>query len=308
MKSFRLLLLLLAVTIAAPSVQAKGYSKACGCDKGKTKCELIFGCEPHVLVVSHRGDWRNYPENSLEAIESCIEMGVDMVEIDVAKTKDGHLILMHDKTIDRTTSKKGLVSDYTLAEIRELKMRNGMGRVTRQFTVPTLEEAMLVAKNKIIVNLDKADKYFDQVYEILKRTKTLDQTIIKSKNSYASLCKRYGDIMDDMIYMPMVKLNESSTFADVEEVLNEKHPIYAIGYTHENKQLLLAIKERLEANGSRIWMNTLWETQSGVRCDDRALKDPDKNWGFLVEEFGANVIQTDRPAMMLKYFEAKGYR
>lgn len=55
-----------------------------------------------VLVVSHRADWRNAPENSLQAIRNCIEMGVDMVEIDLKKTKDGHLILMHDKTIDRT--------------------------------------------------------------------------------------------------------------------------------------------------------------------------------------------------------------
>lgn len=47
-----------------------------------------------VLVVAHRADWRNAPENSVQAIRNCIEMGVDMVEIDLKKTKDGHLIFM----------------------------------------------------------------------------------------------------------------------------------------------------------------------------------------------------------------------
>ena len=73
-----------------------------------------------VLVVSHRADWRNAPENSLQAIKNCIEMGVDMIEIDLKKTKDGHLILMHDKKIDRTTTGKGLPQDYTLEEIKEV--------------------------------------------------------------------------------------------------------------------------------------------------------------------------------------------
>ena len=48
----------------------------------------------NVIVISHRGDWRNYPENSLEAMASSIAMGVDMVEMDVAKTKDNQLIIM----------------------------------------------------------------------------------------------------------------------------------------------------------------------------------------------------------------------
>ena len=49
-----------------------------------------------ILVVSHRADWRNAPENSLQGIQNCIDMGVDMVEIDLKKTKDGHLIIMHN--------------------------------------------------------------------------------------------------------------------------------------------------------------------------------------------------------------------
>ena len=80
------------------------------------------------VVVSHRGDWRNAPENSIQAIQNCIDMGVNMVEIDIKKTKDNVLILMHDQTLDRTTSGKGKPEDYTLAELKQLRLkRKNMG-------------------------------------------------------------------------------------------------------------------------------------------------------------------------------------
>ena len=56
-----------------------------------------------IIVIAHRGNWHNAPENSLQAIQNSIEMGVDMVEIDIRETKDGKLVLMHDQSIDRTT-------------------------------------------------------------------------------------------------------------------------------------------------------------------------------------------------------------
>lgn len=104
-----------------------------------------------VMVVAHRADWRNAPENSLQAIQNCIEMGIDMVEIDLKKTKDGHLILMHDKTINRTTTGKGKASDYTLEELRRYHLRNGAGHKTRH-VIPTFEEVMLLCKGKILVH------------------------------------------------------------------------------------------------------------------------------------------------------------
>ena len=66
-----------------------------------------------VLVVAHRGNWSIAPENSLAAIDSAIQMKVDIVEIDIRKTKDGELVLMHDDTVDRTTNGTGKVKDKT---------------------------------------------------------------------------------------------------------------------------------------------------------------------------------------------------
>ena len=109
-----------------------------------------------VLVVAHRAYWRSLaPENSLAAIDSAIRLKMDMVELDVWKTKDNHLVLMHDPTVDRTTDGKGRVADMTLAEIKRLRLKDKDGKLTTQ-RVPTLREALLLAKGKIMINLDKA--------------------------------------------------------------------------------------------------------------------------------------------------------
>ena len=131
-----------------------------------------------VLVVAHRGNWSIAPENSLAAIDSAIRMKVDIVEIDIRKTKDGQLVLMHDDTVDRTTNGTGKVKDKTLAEIKQLRLKDKDGRLT-EHTVPTLEEALLAAKGQIMVNLDKAYSIFDDVYVILKKTDTADLVIMK---------------------------------------------------------------------------------------------------------------------------------
>lgn len=75
----------------------------------RIKAELQQSTSKNVMVVAHRGAWRLAPENSIAAIEECIEMGVDIVEIDVRKTKDQQLIVMHDGTIDRTTNGSGKI-------------------------------------------------------------------------------------------------------------------------------------------------------------------------------------------------------
>ena len=77
-----------------------------------------------VMVIAHRGDWRNALENSVQAIQRAADMGVDIVEIDVRLTKDSIPVLMHDSTIDRTTTGKGKVGDWTLEELKNLYLKN----------------------------------------------------------------------------------------------------------------------------------------------------------------------------------------
>ena len=131
-----------------------------------------------LLIASHRGQWREYPENSIGAIIEAINDGADIVEIDVHLTADGVPVLMHDSTVDRTTNGTGKVSDFTLEEIKQLRLKEGLGGKTAALTeykVPTLEEAMLAAKDRAIVNLDKGWNIREQMYEVLVKTDTVDQ-------------------------------------------------------------------------------------------------------------------------------------
>ena len=68
-----------------------------------------------------RGDWRHAPENSVGAIQGAIDMGADIVELDMAKTKDGKFVLLHDGTLDRVSNGKGPSTEYTLCALLRRK-------------------------------------------------------------------------------------------------------------------------------------------------------------------------------------------
>jgi glycerophosphoryl diester phosphodiesterase len=115
-----------------------------------------------IWLCAHRantyaGKQNGIPENSIEAIRKAMELGADMLEIDVRTTSDGHFVLMHDATITRTTNASGNVKDKTLAQLKSYKLRTENGTLTN-YSIPTLEEALLEGRGKIYFNLDKVDE------------------------------------------------------------------------------------------------------------------------------------------------------
>lgn len=149
----------------------------------------------YIVVASHRGDWRNYPENSIPAIESVIRMGVDIMELDVKMTKDSVLILMHDKTIDRMTNGKGLVSDITYDSLMTFNMRRAHNIVTDSIKVPTLREALLCCKDRILVNVDHAYPYYEQIVKLTEELGVANQVLMKSKSSIDKVNEDTQDIL-----------------------------------------------------------------------------------------------------------------
>lgn len=258
-----------------------------------------------VLVVSHRGDWRNAPENSLQAFRNCLNMNVDMIEIDLKQTKDGHLVLMHDETIDRTTNGKGRPSDYTLEELRQFRLINGLGRVT-DHVIPTLEEVLNLCKGKILINIDKGYDFFKEVYELTERTGTTGQVVIKSSYPLSKVQKENGDVLDKVIYMPIIQLDKP----DAERILDEYLTISPVAieccfenYTSDVQRLL----QKIKSSGVKIWINSLWASLNAGHDDDRAVEkgEVEESWGWIISQ-GATLIQTDRPAAMISYLKEKG--
>lgn len=260
-----------------------------------------------VTVIAHRGDWRNAPENSLQAFKNCIAIGVDMIEIDLKKTKDGHLVLMHDETIDRTTNGKGRPSDYTLAELRQFRLKNGLGRVTPH-PIPTLEEVLQLTSGKILINIDKGYDYFQEVYALLQATGTTDQVVIKSSHPYEKVKAENGDVLDKVIYMPIVNLEQPDAAQRI-QAFEGIHPVAIECVFQEVTPDVLSLMKQIQQNGTKIWLNSLWPSLNAGHDDDRAVEeeDPDSSWGWLLEQ-GATLIQTDRPAELIHYLDQKGRR
>ena len=256
-----------------------------------------------VLVVSHRADWRNAPENSLQAIRNCIEMGVDMVEIDLKKTKDGHLILMHDKTIDRTTTGKGKPEDYTLEELRKFRLKNGTNHRTAH-TIPTFEEVMQLCKGKIMVNVDKGYDYFNEAYAILEKSGTTQQCIMKASLPYERVKAEHGDILQKMIFMPVIVLDKEGAEDIIDGYMAYMKPMaYELVFSKDTPERQRLIK-KVRASGAKIFINSLWPELCGGHDDDRAVEQqqPDESWGWIIGQ-GAKLIQTDRPALLLEYLK-----
>lgn len=270
--------------------------------------ENLFGDSDKVLVVSHRGDWRNAPENSLQAIQNCIDMGVDMVEVDLKMTKDGHLILMHDKTINRTTTGKGKPEDYTLAELKAMRLKNGAGHKTRH-QIPTFEECMLLCKGKIMVNVDKGYDYFKEAYAVLEKTGTVEQCVMKAGLPYEQVKAENGEVLEKMVFMPVINLHKEGAEALIDGYIAHIKPkAFELVFDNDGPEVLKLIK-KVRESGARIFINSLWPELCGGHDDDRAveLKEPDESWGWIVSQ-GAKLIQTDRPALLLDYLTEKGLR
>ncbi len=260
-----------------------------------------------VLVVSHRGDWRHAPENSLEALKRCIDLGVDIMELDVRLTKDGHLVCIHDYTVDRTTNGTGKVSDFTLEEIKKLRLKNACGIPGSAQQIPTLEEVMVLAKDKIMINLDKTEgETVREAYEVLKKTGTINQAIFKGNDTYQAMHGKYESLLDSIIYMPKLWYKNKDIQGYVQGFEKSINPFaYEILFNSEDSETFKIIPEIQNQKDSFLAI-ALWNELCAGYTDEKALLEgPEEAWGRLIK-IGANAIMTDRPDQLLKYLRKKG--
>lgn len=250
--------------------------------------EFLNSASKNVLVASHRAVHHQHPENSLAAIREGIRLGIDIVEIDVKVSKDGIPMLMHDGKIDRTTNGKGDLEEQNFEALRKLNLVV-KGSVTSE-KIPTLEEALVLAKGKILVDLDLKTSSIDEVMEVVKKTGSLSNVFFFDSD-YAIL-----DQVDksDKKFMLMPR---AYSYAMADSALTKFEPevvhIDAKFYTQEVTNLIKKGK-------ARIWINALGGPDAEVRKGNakQSLTELTKN--------GANIIQTDEPEIMLKTLRQMG--
>ena len=299
--------ILLSFALIAVAVVAMAESRT-----DKLLRELRNPKSEYVFVIAHRADWRNFPENSLEGIESAIQMGVDIVELDVHRTADGELVICHDKTIDRTTNGKGKIAELTLDYIRSRNLRAGHKAVTR-YKMPTLEQALDLCKGRVLINIDKGINYYDQIMEMLNKRNMAEQLIIKSSKPAATMKEFFSKHEKNMLYMPVINYTQKH-WAKHEALFNEylstDLPFVAFemcwdGTLSGEKRVF----KQVVNSGKRLWINTLWGSLCGGRengyDDDAAVGNEEKIYGKILS-YGTSMIQTDRPQMLINYLESKG--
>ena len=272
-----------------------------------TVAEIHNPSSRKVLVASHRGDWRNYPENSIPAIESVIRMGVDIMELDLKLTKDSVLVLCHDHTIDRTTSGKGRVRDITYDSICRCKLRRAHNVVTDSLRMPTLREALKACKDRIVVNIDQGYEYYDLVLAVTEELGVTEQILIKGKRAPEIVAAKFAEHPRNMMYMPIIdilKPKGQALFAEYRE--KGIVPLaYEICWDRPAPEVETCMR-KVVAGGSKLWVNSLWPSLCGGLCDDAAFEgDPAAVYGKLVD-MGATMIQTDRPELLISYLRSRG--
>lgn len=262
----------------------------------------------YVVVACHRGDWRNYPENSIPAIESIIRMGADIMELDLKLTKDSVLVLSHDWTIDRCTTGKGRVSDYTLDELKQFRLRRAHGVATDSLHICTLREALECCKDRICVNVDQGYEYYDMVLAITEELGVTDQILIKGKHSVASVAEKMAAHEHNMMYMPIIDIQKEQGQKLFQEYMDTKTvPLaYEVCWKKLTPEVSDCFKKVVES-GSKLWVNTIWGSLCGYLDDDKALdcEDPAEVYDQVIA-LGASMIQTDRPEQLLNYLRKKG--
>lgn len=274
---------------------------------GQIRSLLEDASRNHVLVVAHRANCGGAPENSREAIRNAIAAGVDILEIDVRRSKDGHFVVMHDGSVNRTTTGKGKVSKLTLEEFRTLHLKGPGGEVSEE-TVPTLEEVLLLAKGKVLVNLDKAKSYFAEILPLLEKTGTAREVVLKGTFSTKKVDALLGKERD-VIYMPKVDLRQAKEGPPpVWPKLDPQARMVEVKFTSLDDDVVSEeLFQTLKKQNVRPWVNTLRVSHCAGLRDRKALKDPDAVWGVLIDR-GFSVIQTDEPEALLAYLKTRGLR
>ncbi len=248
----------------------------------------------HVLVAAHRAAHADYPENSIASIREAVRLGTDIAELDVQRTKDGVFVLMHDRTITRTTGQPGSVADYTLAQLQKFPLLHN-GQPTKE-RIPTFRNALQTAKGKILVDVDfKVDGIAaakDACVEIRKAGMSKYVLFFLYDHQEAPELIAFDK---GIPVMPRVR----DAAATQQTLTYGKFPALHLDETFYNNQLADSVR----ATGARVWMNTLGE------FDKEEKAQPDSGFDHFFRSFPrTGIVQTDLPGELVNYLRKKGLR
>jgi len=233
------------------------------------------------VVIAHRGNHVAVPENTIAAAREAIKAGADYVEVDLRTTKDGHLVVLHDATVDRTTNGAGKISTMTWNEVKNLQVFN---RNKKTHRIPEFKEVLAVCKNNINIYLDFKDANVAETWKQITEAGMEKQVVV--------YLNKESDYHEWTKVAPNVPLMSSlpKTIDNKEKLagyLDKMHLKIVDNLPHES---LLKNANEL---GVQVWLDVQSPTEGPVSWKEAVAKQ--------VQGF-----QTDQPAALVKYLKEAG--
>ncbi len=243
---------------------------------------LTYDENRYPLISAHRGGPSSgLPENAIETFDFQAQKQPLIIECDIRLTKDSVLVLMHDEKLDRTTTGTGLVSAYTLSELKALRLKDPDQKETN-FRIPTLEEALNWGKGKVIFTLDvKKEVPYALVSQMVRKTKSEGNSIIITYSADQA-AKVYQTASDLMISVSIKNAGDLQRINDRD--IPDNRLIAFIGTSEAEKGLY----ELLHGHGIMCILGTMGN------LDRQAEKRGDQIYAEFIAN-GADIISTDRP-------------
>jgi len=221
--------------------------------------------ERELPIVAHRGASGYAPENTIAAFDMAVQLQADYIELDVRMCKDGELVVMHDETVERTTTGSGYVQAYTLQEIKLLASRTADGYVDAKEKVPTLKEVLTRYHGSVGLVIEvKTSPFYpgleDKLVEVLSRYRQPHRMMIQSFDVEAV---RYiharlphipaGVLIGEKQHpLPDEALDDIASFADY---INYNHEILdrrIVDRIHDRQRKVMAWTIRKEKDMGRV--------------------------------------------------------
>jgi glycerophosphoryl diester phosphodiesterase len=224
---------------------------------------------------AHRGAPNTHPENTIPSFLEAVSLGVDMIEFDVRQTADGHLVLMHDKTVDRTTDGAGSVEQLTLAAIKTFDAGSWKDAKFAGTQVPTFAEALDVMPPEILINIElkAGEDIVDLVVaEIMKRGIT-EQSLLAARNDQAD---RARELFPDIGIINFSRQDSGDEYVHNTVATGAEYIQLGRGYTTEelvarchDSGIIVNVFKSDEPDDQRLLMD--WEVDYILTDDPRVL-------------------------------------
>jgi glycerophosphoryl diester phosphodiesterase len=249
--------------------------------------------EPLPLVSAHRGggELPGFPENCLPTFEHTLAHSFAMLEIDPRYSKDGQIVLVHDATLDRTTTGRGKVADFTVQELKQLRLKDAAGNVT-EYQIPTLDEALKWARGKTILVLDQKD------VPVAARVKAIESHQAESYamlivNSFHDAAEAYR--LNPHIMLEVMIPNRDKVVAFDKLNIPWRNVIAFVGHDPPED---LKLYELIHARGACCMIGTSRNLdRKFVTGKVKELREIENDYRAFLKR-GADVIETDIPVQV----------